>query len=68
MQHSIARLVIIMETNQLLIEVKSIIGHAVCTIRAGHATKDQQESALDNLASAMFAIETHLAKPGVNHE
>lgn len=57
-----------MDRDQLLVEVKSIIGHAVCTIRAGHATKDQCESALDNLASAMFAIEEHLSQLGEQHD
>ncbi|WP_418113380.1 hypothetical protein RJD40_10505 [Vibrio scophthalmi] len=53
-----------METNQLLIEVKGIIGHAVCAIRAGQSTPNQRDSALDNLASAMVAIELNLSKSG----
>lgn len=57
-----------METNQLLIEVKGIIGHAVCTIRAGQASQSQRDNALDNLASAMFAIEEHLSQLGDQNE
>ncbi|ANS86951.1 hypothetical protein VSVS12_03242 [Vibrio scophthalmi] len=57
-----------METNQLLIEVKGIIGHAVCTIRAGQSTPTQRDSALDNLASAMMTIELHLSQSGEQRE
>ncbi|SKA56553.1 hypothetical protein [Enterovibrio nigricans] len=57
-----------MDRDQLLVEVKSIIGHAVCTIRAGHASQSQRDNALDNLASAMFAIEEHLSQSGDQHD
>ena len=57
-----------METNQLLIEVKSIIGHAVCAIRADQSTPNQRDSALDNLTSAMMTIELHLSQLGERHD
>ncbi len=57
-----------MNAAPLLIEVKSIIGHAVCTMRADHSTASEQESALDNLAAAMYAIEDYLSNQGSHHD
>ncbi|EGU36153.1 hypothetical protein [Vibrio scophthalmi] len=57
-----------MERKQLLVEVKSIIGHAVCTMRTGQSTQSQRDDALDNLASAMFAIEEYLPQLGSQHD
>ncbi|HHP0469557.1 TPA: hypothetical protein ACRZ6V_001213 [Vibrio harveyi] len=46
----------------LLMETKSIIGHAVYIIRNQNASEVQKDSAIDNLVSCMFAIEDYFVQ------
>lgn len=46
----------------LLMETKSIIGHAVYVIRNPNASEVQKDSAIDNLVSCMFAIEDYFVQ------